>query len=145
MISEKNNSMAVTKSKVENTVKNLAARSMDLQTSSQERETALAILETIPANLPYPDWFRVAAALKNAGVDFEAFDAWSATAPEKYEEDKAEKVWEDGRLRREQTGNYSRKPSFHCSTVQRNDYTPARDVIGSHNHRRTGAAGWNLH
>ena len=55
----------------------------------------VALLKGIPADLPYPDWFRVAAALKNSGVGFEVFDQWSQTAPDKYDADKAKQVWGD--------------------------------------------------
>lgn len=56
-------------------------------------QDAIALLDRIPADLPYSDWFRVAAALKNSGVKFEEFDKWSQTAPAKYNVDEAERVW----------------------------------------------------
>ena len=60
-----------------------------------DHATALELLQRIPADLPYPDWFRVAAALKNSGVEFEEFDRWSQTAPDKYDGTTAEQVWDD--------------------------------------------------
>ena len=60
-----------------------------------DRSTALELLQSIPADLPYSDWFRVAAALKNSGVEFEEFDHWSQTAPDKYDGTTAEQVWDD--------------------------------------------------
>ena len=60
-----------------------------------DRSTALELLQSIPADLPYSDWFRVAAALKNSGVEFEEFDHWSQTAPDKYDGTVAEQVWDD--------------------------------------------------
>ena len=60
-----------------------------------DRSTALELLKSIPADLPYPDWFRVAAALKNSGVEFKEFDLWSQTAPDKYDGTVAEQVWDD--------------------------------------------------
>ena len=62
------------------------------QTAPQE---AIALLAKIPASLPYSDWFRVAAALKNSGVKFEEFDKWSQTTPDKYNSDVARKVWDN--------------------------------------------------
>ena len=59
------------------------------------RDAAIKLLKSIPADLPYPDWFRVAAALKNSGVEFEEFDLWSQTAPDKYDGTTAEQVWDD--------------------------------------------------
>ena len=60
-----------------------------------DRDAAIRLLKSIPADLPYPDWFRVAAALKNSGVEFEEFDHWSQTAPDKYDGTTAEQVWDD--------------------------------------------------
>ena len=60
-----------------------------------DRDAAIRLLKSIPADLPYPDWFRVAAALKNSGVEFEEFDRWSQTAPDKYDGTTAEQVWDD--------------------------------------------------
>ena len=60
-----------------------------------DRDAAIRLLKSIPADLPYPDWFRVAAALKNSGVEFEEFDLWSQTAPDKYDGTVAEQVWDD--------------------------------------------------
>ena len=37
----------------------------------------------------------MAAALKNAGVEFNVFDQWSQTAPDKYDADKTKQVWGD--------------------------------------------------
>ena len=62
------------------------------QTAPQK---AIALLKKIPASLPYTDWFRVAAALKNSGVEFEEFDKWSKTDPNKYDSDAARKVWDN--------------------------------------------------
>lgn len=53
------------------------------------------VLEGIPADLPYRDWIRVAAAVKNAGEDFEVFDVWSKTSPEKYDADACKKAWDN--------------------------------------------------
>ena len=66
-----------------------------LSSKQSERLTALELLQSIPADLPYSDWFRVAAALKNSGVEFEEFDHWSQTAPDKYDGTTAEQVWDD--------------------------------------------------
>ena len=66
-----------------------------LSHKQSDRSTALELLQSIPADLPYPDWFRVAAALKNSGVEFEEFDHWSQTAPDKYDGTTAEQVWDD--------------------------------------------------
>ena len=65
-----------------------------LFSKQSDRTTALELLKSIPADLPYPDWFRVAAALKNSGVEFEDFDRWSQTAPDKYDGTTAEQVWD---------------------------------------------------
>ena len=68
---------------------------LHLFNKQSDRSTALELLQRIPADLPYPDWFRVAAALKNSGVEFEEFDLWSQTAPDKYDGTTAEQVWDD--------------------------------------------------
>ncbi|MGE4301835.1 MAG: phage/plasmid primase, P4 family [Victivallaceae bacterium] len=52
------------------------------------------LLAKIPADLPYPDWFRVAAAIKNEGGAFEIFDRWSRTAPGKYDAAVAKRTWD---------------------------------------------------
>ena len=72
-------------------------------------QDAIALLNKIPAELPYSDWFRIAAALKNSGVKFEEFDKWSKTAPAKYDADEAERVWGGGWRFREGK-NYDRNP-----------------------------------
>ena len=74
---------------MKNTV--LSSRFSNLST----RDAAIKLLKSIPADLPYPDWFRVAAALKNSGVEFEEFDSWSQAAPDKYDGTVAEQVWDD--------------------------------------------------
>ena len=66
-----------------------------LSHKQSDQVIALELLKRIPADLPYPDWFRVAAALKNSGVEFEEFDLWSQTAPDKYDGTTAEHVWDD--------------------------------------------------
>ena len=63
--------------------------------NQSDQAIALELLQCIPADLPYPDWFRVAAALKNSGVEFEEFDSWCQTAPDKYDGTVAEQVWDD--------------------------------------------------
>ena len=50
-----------------------------------DAEGVQEVLKGIPADLPYQDWIRVAAALKNEGLPFEVFDEWSKTCPEKYD------------------------------------------------------------
>lgn len=52
------------------------------------------VLSRIPASLPYEEWIRAAAALKNEGEEFESFDQWSRTCPEKYNADAARKTWD---------------------------------------------------
>ena len=71
-------------------IKSLTQPGSSNQTAPQD---AIALLNKIPADLPYSDWFRVAAALKNSGVKFEEFDKWSQTAPAKYDANEAERVW----------------------------------------------------
>ena len=71
-------------------VKSLVKIGSGYNTAPQD---AIALLNKIPAELPYSDWFRVAAALKNSGVKFEEFDKWSQTAPAKYDADEAERIW----------------------------------------------------
>ena len=58
-------------------------------------QDAIALLDRIPADLPYSNWFRVAAALKNSSVEFKVFDQWSQTAPDKYDAEVCERVWAD--------------------------------------------------
>ena len=61
--------------------------------SHQERQDAEMLLQQISADLPYTEWFRVAAALKGCGVNFSVFDEWSATTPERYDAEVAQKTW----------------------------------------------------
>lgn len=49
-------------------------------------------LSVIPSE-HYETWFRIAAALKSAGMSFETFDAWSSTAPETYSLKACQNVW----------------------------------------------------
>lgn len=44
------------------------------------RDQARAALQAIPPDLPRDDWVRVGMAAQAAGLDFDAFDAWSAQA-----------------------------------------------------------------
>ena len=60
-----------------------------------DAEGVQEVLEGIPADLPYQDWIRVAAALKNEGLPFEVFDVWSKTSPEKYDADACKKAWDN--------------------------------------------------
>jgi len=53
-----------------------------------------AVLKEIPSDLPYSDWYRVAAALKNEELPFEVFDEWSKTCPEKYDAEVCKRTWD---------------------------------------------------
>ena len=57
--------------------------------TTREIETVLSF---IPANLPREEWAQVAMALKSAGISFEVFDHWSATAGN-YDPKSARDTW----------------------------------------------------
>lgn len=58
------------------------------------KKEVMELLNVIPSDLSYNEWFRVAAAVKNEGLDFAVFDRWSRTAGEKYDEKVSRKTWE---------------------------------------------------
>ena len=58
------------------------------------RAEIVDLLAAIPSDLPYSDWYRVAAALKNEDLFFEVFDEWSKTCPEKYDAEACKKTWD---------------------------------------------------
>jgi len=58
---------------------------------ANKRSDIRIALRQIPADLPYTDWFRVGAALKHEGFQFEDFDNWSRTAAHKYDANSARK------------------------------------------------------
>lgn len=62
------------------------------ETASDFEQEINALLATIPPQLEYQEWFRVAAALKNCGAEFTVFDNWSQRAPEKYSREETERV-----------------------------------------------------
>ena len=61
---------------------------------NRKTEDIQLLLEAIPANCSYNEWFRVAAALKNERYSYELFRAWSASSEEKYDEQSCERLWE---------------------------------------------------
>lgn len=62
--------------------------------ASVKHDDVQMLLNAIPANCSYNEWFRVAAALKNEGYSYELFRAWSASSEEKYDEQSCERLWE---------------------------------------------------
>lgn len=61
---------------------------------NRKSEDIQLLLDAIPANCSYNDWFRVAAALKNEGYSYEIFRSWSASSEEMYDEQSCERLWE---------------------------------------------------
>lgn len=50
-------------------------------------------LSHIPSDIEYDSWFRIAAALKNSGCNFDVFDAWSSSS-DKYDSRKCKSTWD---------------------------------------------------
>ena len=57
-----------------------------------EQARAIEALQAIPADLPRDDWVRAGMAAQAAGLDFDAFDAWSAQA-DSYDARAARDTW----------------------------------------------------
>ena len=52
-----------------------------------------SLLSRISSDCSYADWFKVACALKHEGYTYEVFRDWSATAPNRFDEDACERTW----------------------------------------------------
>ena len=52
-----------------------------------------SLLSRISADCGYNDWFKVACELKHEGCAYEVFRDWSATAPNRFDEDACERTW----------------------------------------------------
>ncbi|MBQ9502598.1 MAG: PriCT-2 domain-containing protein [Lentisphaeria bacterium] len=51
-------------------------------------------LRKLSADCDRAEWIRIAGAFKSAGGEFEMFDQWSQTAPEKYDAADCRRAWD---------------------------------------------------
>ncbi len=97
-----------------------------------------ACLQCLPANCTHDEWFNICTAFKSAGGDYDTFNKWSATAPDKYNEAACKSMWNSiepsnnpdgaaGRLQK-MASDHGNGVSYPSGAVTKNN-TPVKNTL----------------